>query len=553
MKKAIFFIISILLLILPSILFAQKRDIIVDDSGKVEYTDERFAIVIGIDNYENLPGLNYAVKDAKAIADILEKKGNFTVHRFFNEEAYKTNIYNSIEEAKNRKTVVFYYGGHGVEKETSSSYSNKENYLALGSTDTSNIENTSLKLSEIKSKFTTTKKIMFFIDACRTSGKSIDGGSFSSIDDSEGLSIFYSTSENQYSYESEKLEHGIYTYFLLKALNGEADKKYKADKNGYVSFKEVVDYVKKEMRKWLKKYAPSSYKQVPIDYHLNKTGKFHITKAKIKWFPLGIGVFATSDINGAQLPYSEWSIYGISLGIITSYYNTFGINLNIISLNSKNTVGININLFSFKNNINGGFNFSIINNSNILAGINIIGFSVHNSSYGLVLSILNINHENFYGLFGGGININGKTIGLQLSGFNLSEETYGGQLFLINISTKNTSGFQFGLINTSGETYGAQLFFINVSTKKMNGFQLGFTNYSNEFNGAQFGAINVCNGMSKGFQLGLFNSGIKNGLQIGLINVGIDFKGLQIGLLNFIIDSDPETLPFMIIFNSNFG
>jgi uncharacterized caspase-like protein len=40
-------------------------------------------------------------------------------------------------------------------------------------------------------------------------------------------------------------EHGVYTYFLLKGLNGEAD----TDKNGTVTLGEIIDYTGEQVRR----------------------------------------------------------------------------------------------------------------------------------------------------------------------------------------------------------------------------------------------------------------------------------------------------------------
>ena len=39
--------------------------------------DEHFALIIGINKYENLPVLEYAVNDAKAVRNILIEKFNY--------------------------------------------------------------------------------------------------------------------------------------------------------------------------------------------------------------------------------------------------------------------------------------------------------------------------------------------------------------------------------------------------------------------------------------------------------------------------------------------
>jgi len=71
--------------ILPTLLFAYGFAITTDD-----IYDNSYALNIGIDKYENVQNLNYAVKDAESIQDILVNTVNFpegNVRLLINEDA----------------------------------------------------------------------------------------------------------------------------------------------------------------------------------------------------------------------------------------------------------------------------------------------------------------------------------------------------------------------------------------------------------------------------------------------------------------------------------
>ena len=71
--------------ILPTLLFAYGFAITTDD-----IYDNCYALNIGIDKYENVQNLNYAVKDAESIQDILVNTFNFpegNVRLLINEDA----------------------------------------------------------------------------------------------------------------------------------------------------------------------------------------------------------------------------------------------------------------------------------------------------------------------------------------------------------------------------------------------------------------------------------------------------------------------------------
>ena len=58
--------------LLPILLFAYGLAVSTDD-----IYDNSYALIIGIDKYENVKNLNYAVKDAESIQDILVNIFNF--------------------------------------------------------------------------------------------------------------------------------------------------------------------------------------------------------------------------------------------------------------------------------------------------------------------------------------------------------------------------------------------------------------------------------------------------------------------------------------------
>ena len=76
--------------ILPILLVAYGLAITTDD-----IYDNSYALIIGIDKYENVQPLNYAVKDAESIQDILVNTFNFSesnIKLLKNQEATKQNI-----------------------------------------------------------------------------------------------------------------------------------------------------------------------------------------------------------------------------------------------------------------------------------------------------------------------------------------------------------------------------------------------------------------------------------------------------------------------------
>ncbi len=72
-----------------------------------------------------------------------------------------------------------------------------------------------------------------------------------------------------------RLDGGVYTYYLTKALYGEADEKPLGNEDGYVSFSEATAFVTYAMRDW--SLDNPNMRQIPWE-STSKTGEFFITK-----------------------------------------------------------------------------------------------------------------------------------------------------------------------------------------------------------------------------------------------------------------------------------
>lgn len=119
---------------LPSLFASQSRGIRVvafdKTSGKnkeVKLYDKSYAVVIGINQYKNLPfdkQLSYAVQDAKGVAEILKKNFKFDkIITLYNGEATKANIMKvlsgDLSKISEKDSVFVFWAGHGYTEKTS--------------------------------------------------------------------------------------------------------------------------------------------------------------------------------------------------------------------------------------------------------------------------------------------------------------------------------------------------------------------------------------------------------------------------------------------------
>ena len=214
---------------------------------------DKFAIVVGIDDYSPFSGLeklNYAVADAVALADVLEA-GGYSVIRLFNGDANRRFIMGAIANVtkmarnsdKSDAILLFSFSGHGFAAE-------RNNYLVTQDASREDLVDSGLLLSDIQQALRDTgiSRRMMFIDACRNDpapgARSSGGDSFVAPDKSEGEAILFSTKAGEYSYESPALEQGVFSYFLVKGLAGEAAQ------SGVVSLQNLKPYIEKNVSIW---------------------------------------------------------------------------------------------------------------------------------------------------------------------------------------------------------------------------------------------------------------------------------------------------------------
>ena len=102
---------KLLIIVLITFSYAISTDDIYDNS---------WALIIGIDKYENVQHLSYAVKDAASIRDILTTSFGFPIENLIvleDEDATQKNILKAFSEitkkAQENDRVLIFFAGHG--------------------------------------------------------------------------------------------------------------------------------------------------------------------------------------------------------------------------------------------------------------------------------------------------------------------------------------------------------------------------------------------------------------------------------------------------------
>ncbi len=218
-----------------------------------------YALVIGISKYENLPPeaqLEYPDRDAESVYTVLisAEGGQFpaeNVHKLINENATAANIKRELETwlpavTKEDDRVVIYFAGHGF-------VSGGRAYLAPYDTDLKNIPGTSFPMDElgtdIGGKINGKWKVLI-TDSCHSGAITPEADraklNQTLLDLQKSLFSITASRDREQSYESDKWGggHGIFTYYVVKGLEGEAD----TNGDGVVSADELAEYVHTNVR-----------------------------------------------------------------------------------------------------------------------------------------------------------------------------------------------------------------------------------------------------------------------------------------------------------------
>ncbi|HXB68582.1 MAG TPA: caspase family protein [Candidatus Acidoferrales bacterium] len=210
----------------------------------------KYALVVGIDDFQHAPALRFAVNDASSVADLLTDKqiGRFEsakVWRLLNRDATLGAFRKAIGEiralAREEDLVVVYIASHGSPREMDP---NGVSYVLMQDTtiDTAaNLYATSLQmidLVEILRRDVRARRVVLLLDTCFSGGATGVRGvvvhspnagpesEFSAAADrfedrtAKGAArvVISASRAGEPSREDEKLHHGYFTYFLLEAL-----------------------------------------------------------------------------------------------------------------------------------------------------------------------------------------------------------------------------------------------------------------------------------------------------------------------------------------------
>ena len=240
-----------------------------------------FAVVIGINNYEKWPSLEFAVADAGAVREKLEDTGFDEITTILDKEATQrrilTELFHELPKKVGRNDrVMFYFAGHGQTETLPGG--GKKGYIIPVDADMSNYSSTAISMEQVRSlsRRIPAKHILFVMDSCYSGlGLSRSAGISPKISDylrkvSSMRVVQIITAGGKGEQVQEKVGHGLFTTYFLRALIGEAD----INKDNVVTGTELGAYLRPTVSN------ASNQAQTPLYGRLEGEGEFLLSVGK---------------------------------------------------------------------------------------------------------------------------------------------------------------------------------------------------------------------------------------------------------------------------------
>ncbi|WP_344796072.1 polysaccharide deacetylase family protein [Litoribacillus peritrichatus] len=223
---------------------------------KPKLYDNSWAVVIGVNKYKHWPKLDYAVADAKSIADKLHQNFGFkkeNIIEIYDEQANRHNIAEVLgytladpKKVKKNDRVFIFYAGHGATR----GLPNGKNlgYLIPSDAELEKYPTNSISMSQLNdySALIPAKHVYFVMDSCYSglaltrSGKASQQYNYlEHVTSRHARQIITAGGADQEVADGGPNGHSVFTWAFLQALDGKAD----TDDNGYITASEIGTYV----------------------------------------------------------------------------------------------------------------------------------------------------------------------------------------------------------------------------------------------------------------------------------------------------------------------
>ncbi|MCD9019563.1 caspase family protein [Parachryseolinea silvisoli] len=244
---------------------ASNRDHVESDPHTAEIVSDHvsknstcYVLSVGINQYKNSKlSLNYARPDAESFSKVIVNDKSTKLFKdielvtLYDGEATREHILRKLDElsSKIRQEDVFilYYAGHGSMVENKFYFIPTE---GLRLYDQAALQKEAIEAGVLQDKLKHIKalKQLIIMDACQSGGSvellatrgAGEEKAIAQLSRSAGIHVMASAGSEQFATEFTELGHGLFTYVLIKALQGAADG---APHDGKVTIYELKSYI----------------------------------------------------------------------------------------------------------------------------------------------------------------------------------------------------------------------------------------------------------------------------------------------------------------------
>src|SRR5262245_53537662 len=297
-------------------------------AGKPVSNPNQWALLIGVGDYAgNTVDLKYPGADARSIKDLLISSAGFAEDhvRLLTDDgvgearATKQNIFGAIDQylaprVQPGQEIIIFLAGHGIADGVGAQ---AKSYFLSVDTDIQSKETvarTAIDMEELIRKVSALKASQFtlFYDACRedpSPGRGFKGNPLTDVTariltmvptrmqqprtEPATSVVFYACQIGERAFESSQLQHGVFTYYILRGLRELADRP-----DGRVEAGRLAGYLSENVRKWsLEAKNPFGQSQNPTMVATDVRGPVLVARV----LPLSGNVPATTAVSGIRL------------------------------------------------------------------------------------------------------------------------------------------------------------------------------------------------------------------------------------------------------------
>ena len=223
--------------------------------------NNRWGVILGIENYKNVSQVPYARRDAEFMREYFQKVLGIPSENIYikTDDGASLSEFNAIfnpkgwldkNANKNECEIFIFYSGHGVPDMTAN-----EAYLLPYDGNPNFPNNTGYSLQQLYSNLSSlkAKKVTIFLDSCFSGANRNNEIILASAKPvfispempavAPNLSVFSAAQASQIASAYNEKQHGLFSYFLMKGLKGEANK----DQDKKITEAELLQYLQENV------------------------------------------------------------------------------------------------------------------------------------------------------------------------------------------------------------------------------------------------------------------------------------------------------------------